>query len=73
MLPHTQLFKRQDQIDVAGVDTLAMRISYTGELGWELYHPREKTGQMYQAILQTGEEFGTYRVIVHGTPNLYTR
>ena len=43
---------------MAGVDTLAMRITYTGELGWELYHPREKTAQMYQAILQAGEEFG---------------
>lgn len=46
------------QIDVAGVQTLAMRISYTGELGWELYHPRQSTAHMYQAILEAGEEFG---------------
>ncbi|XP_037074921.1 LOW QUALITY PROTEIN: dimethylglycine dehydrogenase, mitochondrial-like [Pollicipes pollicipes] len=46
------------EIELAGVKSLAMRISYTGELGWELYHPREQTGRLYEAILKAGKEFG---------------
>lgn len=51
-------FFSSKEVDLAGVKTTAMRISYTGELGWELYHPREQTGQLYEALLHHGEPFG---------------
>ncbi|XP_067144405.1 dimethylglycine dehydrogenase, mitochondrial-like isoform X2 [Centruroides vittatus] len=52
-------------IDVAGVPVRAMRISYTGELGWELYHKKEDTSKLYSALLEAGKQhgignFGTY-------------
>lgn len=45
-------------IELAGVPVRAMRISYTGELGWELYHKNENTADLYEALLRAGEEFG---------------
>ncbi|KAL7854244.1 hypothetical protein AOLI_G00210880 [Acnodon oligacanthus] len=43
----------------------AIRISYTGELGWELYVDMPKMAEVYQAIMEAGQEegidnFGTY-------------
>ena len=50
------------QVNLAGVPTTALRLSYTGELGWELYHPREQTGELYEALLENGSEFGKYHL-----------
>ncbi|CAG0897673.1 unnamed protein product [Darwinula stevensoni] len=46
------------KMNVGGVDLLALRISYTGELGWEFYLPRDKMGQLYAAILDKGRDLG---------------
>jgi len=46
------------EIDFAGVPCKALRVSYVGELGWELHHPIEHMVQLYEAIEQAGEEFG---------------
>ncbi|KAF8793582.1 Dimethylglycine dehydrogenase like protein [Argiope bruennichi] len=43
---------------VADLPTRALRISYTGELGWELYHSAEHTFALYEALLTAGQEFG---------------
>ena len=47
---------------VAGVPTRAIRISYTGELGWELYAPPDDLERIYDAIMTSGRagNFGTY-------------
>ncbi|XP_078368879.1 dimethylglycine dehydrogenase, mitochondrial-like [Oculina patagonica] len=45
-------------MELAGVPVRAMRISYTGELGWELYHKNEHTAELYEALLKAGEKFG---------------
>ncbi|CAH3022869.1 unnamed protein product [Porites evermanni] len=45
-------------MEIAGLPVRAMRISYTGELGWELYHKNEYTAELYEALLKAGEEFG---------------
>ncbi|XP_066273140.1 dimethylglycine dehydrogenase, mitochondrial-like [Branchiostoma lanceolatum] len=45
-------------ISLGGVDVRAIRISYTGELGWELYHAREDTARLYEALMSAGQEFG---------------
>jgi 4-methylaminobutanoate oxidase (formaldehyde-forming) len=48
-------------IDVAGVRLLALRVSFVGELGWELYPPAESAGWVYDAILAAGADRGIRR------------
>jgi glycine cleavage system aminomethyltransferase T len=45
-------------IDVAGVPVRAMRLSYVGELGWELHHPLEYQVALYDAIVGAGRDLG---------------
>ncbi len=45
-------------IEVAGHRALALRISYSGELGWELHAPKEAISDIYQAIWQSGQSDG---------------
>ena len=45
-------------IDVHGAKVLAQRVSYIGELGWELYVPYERAVQVWDALFQAGQEFG---------------
>ena len=42
------------QCTIGGVDCLAVRISYTGELGWELYMPRDLMKPVYQTLMNNG-------------------
>ena len=46
------------EIDVAGVPCIALRVSYVGELGWELHHAIEDMPQLYDAIVAAGEPLG---------------
>lgn len=46
------------EVTLAGVEMLAMRLSYTGELGWELYHPCTHSAKLYEALLDAGKEHG---------------
>ncbi len=52
------------EIDVKGVDApvLASRISYVGELGWELYVPFEQAAQLWDAVLGAGKDHGAVPV-----------
>ncbi|MCQ3805462.1 MAG: FAD-dependent oxidoreductase [bacterium] len=57
------------EIEVAGVPCLALRVSYVGELGWELHHPIEQMPKLYAAIQRAGEslgliDFGSYAMNV---------
>jgi len=36
----------------------AIRVAYTGELGWELHHPIEMQNYLFDLITNAGEEFG---------------
>lgn len=45
------------EIDVAYARPLALRISYAGELGWELYVPAMFTVPVFDAIMDAGESF----------------
>ncbi|XP_062828425.1 dimethylglycine dehydrogenase, mitochondrial [Anolis carolinensis] len=52
-------------LKIADIPVTAIRISYTGELGWELYHERKDSAALYSAIMEAGHErgidnFGTY-------------
>ncbi|MEB8388041.1 aminomethyltransferase family protein [Rhodobacteraceae bacterium KMM 6894] len=46
------------EIIVAGVKVRALRVSYAGELVWELYAPMDGLSKLYDALLTAGEEFG---------------
>ena len=46
------------EIDVAGVPCLALRVSYVGELGWELHHPIDRSPDLYAAIQKAGTDLG---------------
>jgi len=37
---------------------MAFRIGFTGELGWELYHPIEQQREIYDALMEAGKEYG---------------
>ena len=46
------------EIDVAGVPVRALRVSYVGELGWELHHSMSNMNTIYDALMSSGEAFG---------------
>ena len=46
------------EITVAGVPCLALRVSYVGELGWELHHSQAHTAELYDALVTSGEPLG---------------
>jgi len=49
---------RAKEIDVAGIPTRALRISYVGELGWELHHPIGEMAGLYEKVLEAGADLG---------------
>lgn len=55
-------FLHSRRMTVAGVPTRAIRISYTGELGWELYATPDQLGTIYDAVVDSRlcGDFGTY-------------
>lgn len=46
------------EIVVAGCRLRALRITYVGELGWELHLPIKDAGTVYDALMAAGQEFG---------------
>ena len=51
-------FGTSQRIDVAGIDVLALRMSYVGELGWELYLPNEHAVELFDVLVEAGEPHG---------------
>src|SRR5262249_23596629 len=45
-------------IDVSGVEVRANRVSFAGELGYELVVPREDAGRVWDTVFAAGREFG---------------
>ena len=46
------------QIQIAGHDVLALRLGFTGELGWELHMPMNASVEVYEAIHNAGLGLG---------------
>ncbi len=46
------------EITVAGVELLALRVNYVGELGWELHVPMDGLGRVYDALCASGRAHG---------------
>ncbi|MCP4424355.1 MAG: aminomethyl transferase family protein, partial [Chloroflexi bacterium] len=45
-------------IDIQGVDVWAQRVSYAGELGWEMVVATETAVQVWDTLMVAGQEFG---------------
>ena len=46
------------EVEIAGLSVLASRISYVGELGWELHVPIEQGGKLWDALWAAGAPRG---------------
>ena len=51
-------FMRSQRIQVAGIDAVAIRVSFSGDLGWEIYVPLEHQLALYDALLEKGAALG---------------
>jgi dimethylglycine dehydrogenase len=47
-------FLRSARITVAGIEVIALRVSFTGDLGWELYCAEADQPKLYTALLEAG-------------------
>ena len=51
-------FARAARITVAGIDCIALRLSFTGDLGWELHCAETDQPALYEALLAAGAPLG---------------
>ncbi|HLH66705.1 MAG TPA: FAD-dependent oxidoreductase [Solirubrobacteraceae bacterium] len=51
-------FARFKEIEVGPLSVIASRISYVGDLGWELYVPIEQGAKLWDIIAEAGEPHG---------------
>jgi dimethylglycine dehydrogenase len=51
-------FMRSARITLAGVEVVAIRVSFTGDLGWELHCRTEDQAALYAALLEAGKAVG---------------
>ena len=51
-------FMRSARITLAGIDVVALRVSFTGDLGWELHCATEDQPRLYEALLSAAEQHG---------------
>jgi glycine cleavage system aminomethyltransferase T len=54
-------FGTSREIDLGYATVRATRITYVGELGWELYVPTELTVGVYEDLISAGEDLGVAR------------
>jgi 4-methylaminobutanoate oxidase (formaldehyde-forming) len=57
-------------VDLAYSRTLAVRMSYVGELGWELYIPSEFSLDVLDALMDAGGEYGLKLVGLYAVDSL---
>lgn len=49
-------FGHAREIEIAGVTIRALRVTYVGELGWELHIPIAALGEVYDALMAAGKD-----------------
>jgi len=49
---------RTKQISIAGIPVTAMRLSYVGEFGWELYASADVSAKLWDVLFEAGQEQG---------------
>ena len=63
-------FGWSQRIDIAGHTVLALRMSYVGELGWELYVMNDSAGAVFDAIVSAGDDHGLVHAGYHAMNSL---
>ncbi len=63
-------FARSREIELGYAFVRATRITYVGELGWELYIPTEFAAGVYDAIVEAGQSFGLVHAGYHALNSL---
>ncbi len=63
-------FATMQEIDLGYARIMASRITYVGELGWELYIPSEFTQDVYDKIITAGHEFNLAHAGYHALDSL---
>ena len=62
--PETELSNKRfpwlssQDIELKMCPTMAIRVAYTGDLGWELHHPIEMQNYLFDQLMQAGEPHG---------------
>jgi dimethylglycine dehydrogenase len=51
-------FLRARRVEIGKSPVLALRVSYVGELGWELHHPLEHQAVLYDLLFAAGDDLG---------------
>lgn len=51
-------FMASKRIKIAGVEVVALRVSFTGDLGWELHCATPDQARLYAALLEAGQAIG---------------
>ena len=51
-------FGQARKLSIAGAPVLALRVTYVGELGWELHVPMEFAATLYENLMDSGAVFG---------------
>ena len=51
-------FAAQQEIGIAGAPVIALRVTYVGELGWELHVPCEYAVNLFEALMAAGAPLG---------------
>ena len=51
-------FMHSRRITIAGVEAVALRVSFTGDLGWELHCAAQDQAKLYGALLSAGRDMG---------------
>ncbi|WP_039019511.1 FAD-dependent oxidoreductase [Halocynthiibacter namhaensis] len=46
------------EIEVFGIPCYALRVSFTGELGWELHAPMDRMAELYDNLFAAGDDHG---------------
>jgi len=63
-------FGSAQRIELAGQEVLALRMTYEGELGWELYLPWSQAAALYDAIFEVGDSYGLRHAGYHAMNTL---
>jgi len=62
-------FATSREVEIGYARVRASRITYVGELGWELYIPAEFAGHVMETLLAAGEDYGLVPAGMHSMNN----
>ena len=63
-------FATLQEVAIGFATVQALRLSYVGELGWELYVPTEFAPHLYDTLIEAGQEFGLKHCGYHALQSL---